>query len=52
MNKRKKVAWRKHRKATRRLQERRQAAIEAGAQPMSKGKMQRKIGAAVPPEPK
>ena len=52
MNKRKKVAWRKHRKAMKRLRERRQASIETGAQPMSKGSMHRKIGAAVPPEPK
>ncbi|MBN1483596.1 MAG: hypothetical protein JXA37_02645 [Chloroflexia bacterium] len=50
MNKRKRVAMQKHRKRIKRLQERRQAAIKAGAEPMSKGEMQRKIGPPVPPE--
>jgi len=48
MNKRKRVATNKHRKALKRLRERRQEAIKAGAQPLSKGQMHRKVGPAVP----
>jgi hypothetical protein len=51
MNKRKRVANRKHRKRMKRLRERRQAAIEEGAPELSKGQMKRKIGPPVPPEP-
>jgi hypothetical protein len=52
MNKRKRVANRKHRKRQNRLRERRQASIEAGAEPLSKGEMKRLLGAPVPPKPK
>jgi len=52
MNKRKKFAARKHRKAQKRLLERRQAAIEAGAEQLSKGKLHRLVGPAIPPQKK
>ena len=51
MNKRKRVAMNKHRKALKRLRERRQEAIAAGAKPLSKGQMRRKIGPATPEKP-
>lgn len=50
MNKRKKVAARKHRRAQRRLLERRQEAIEAGAKQLSKGKLHRVVGPPIPPK--
>jgi hypothetical protein len=49
MNKRKKVAQRKHRKRLRRLRERRKQAIEEGAEDLSKGEMRRLAGPPVPP---
>jgi hypothetical protein len=50
MNKRKKIANRKHRKRMKRLRERRQDAIREGAPELSKGQLKRKIGPPVPPE--
>lgn len=51
MNKRKRVAMRKHRKRMKRLRERRQEAIKKGAPRLSKGQMKRLIGPPVPPVP-
>ncbi len=52
MNKRKKVAMRKHRKRIRRLEERRKEAIRAGAPRLSKGKLKRLAGPPIPPVPR
>jgi len=48
MNKRKKAAMHKHRRKIRRLEERRRQAVKAGAQLLSKGRMKRSAGVAVP----
>ncbi len=52
MNKRKKVAMRKHRKRIRRLEERRKEAIRAGAPRLSKGRLKRLAGPPIPPVPR
>lgn len=51
MNKRKKAVMHKHRKRMKRLRERRQERIKAGAPELSKGQMQRRLAPPVPPEP-
>lgn len=52
MNKRKKMALRKHRKRIRRLEERRKEAIRAGAPRLSKGELKRLAGPPIPPIPR
>jgi|GEM_PF-1598627 hypothetical protein len=52
MNKRRKVAMRKHRKRMRRLEVRRKEAIRAGAPRLSKGQLKRLAGPPIPPVPR
>jgi hypothetical protein len=50
MNKRKKVAARKHRQAMRKLAERRKAALSAGAERLSKSSLRRLAGPPIHPK--
>jgi len=50
MNKRKKVAARKHRHAQKKLVARRQEALRAGAKPLSKTRLSRLIGPPIHPK--
>lgn len=52
MNKRKKVANRKHNRRMRRLEQRRKEAIRAGAERLSKGQLHRLAGSPIPPVPR
>ena len=51
MNKRKKVANRKHGRRMRDLERRRKAAVQAGAERLSKGKLHRLAGPPIPAIP-
>lgn len=51
MNKRKKMANRKHARRVRRLEQRRQEALKAGAERLAKGRLRRLAGPPIPPVP-